>query len=103
MQREYCGADVQMPFQNDFCQGYFCTEHRLAGDHNALKHLPEPAWKLGSEAKENRKTYEGNQRDDFRRRLTLIKKELPTLDLGKKEKEAMISFLGRKGKGLIHE
>jgi hypothetical protein len=79
-------------------------EHRLAENHNcseAPPRTPLGSWevkqrKMGKPAKESSvMVSEGD--------LHVIKKELPTLDLGKKEKEAEFSFLSRKRKGLSHE
>jgi hypothetical protein len=31
---EVCGKDMFMPFQCNFCGGYFCDEHRLPENHD---------------------------------------------------------------------
>ena len=31
---EYCGKEVDLPFECKFCGGYFCVEHRLPENHN---------------------------------------------------------------------
>jgi hypothetical protein len=31
---EACGKDVLMPFECNFCGGYFCDEHRLPENHD---------------------------------------------------------------------
>lgn len=45
---EYCGAEVELPFECNFCGGYFCLEHRLPENHNCLSapaRTPLGSWK----------------------------------------------------------
>jgi len=42
---EYCGKEVDLPFECKFCGGYFCVEHRLPENHECM-HLP-PRTPLG--------------------------------------------------------
>lgn len=46
MRCEYCGKNVELPFQCGFCQGYFCIDHRLPENHKC-QHAP-PRKPLGS-------------------------------------------------------
>ena len=31
---EYCGVEVKLPFQCNYCEKYFCEAHRLLENHN---------------------------------------------------------------------
>jgi len=31
---EYCGKEVELPFECNFCGHYFCIEHKLPENHN---------------------------------------------------------------------
>jgi hypothetical protein len=45
---EYCGVDVELPFECNFCGGYFCMEHRLPENHrcsSAPARTPLGHWK----------------------------------------------------------
>ena len=33
----YCGDMTDMPFQCNYCQDYFCPEHRLPEEHRCVK------------------------------------------------------------------
>lgn len=37
---EFCGEEVDLPFQCSFCKGYFCIEHRLPENHMCLRTPP---------------------------------------------------------------
>ncbi|MEM3770401.1 MAG: zinc finger AN1 domain-containing stress-associated protein [Candidatus Bathyarchaeia archaeon] len=45
-QCEYCGKEVDLPFECKFCGGYYCLEHRLPESHSC-PNLP-PRTPLGS-------------------------------------------------------
>jgi len=45
---EFCGEQIDLPFQCPFCNGYFCIQHRLPENHsciNAPPRTPLGSWK----------------------------------------------------------
>lgn len=87
MKCEFCDFETQIPFTCNFCQGHFCSEHRLPENHNCSG--APPRLPLGSyESKQilaKKPTTEKNEfvsEGDFH----FVRKQLPTFEMPKKKK-----------------
>ena len=101
MKCKYCGKEVELPYQCNFCQNYFCMEHRLPENHACVEAPPRTplgSWQTRKEMKRIRAEKEA-QSDKFASEgdFHFIKKELPMFTLSKnKKKKSKFSFLRRK-------
>jgi hypothetical protein len=114
MKCEICGRYVELPFECSFCQGHFCTEHRLPENHDCQE-APERS-PLGSwEAKQ--RMIEQKEKATREKSMMVsegefhfIKKELPVFEMPKgdfkegntamRKSRSRVGFLKRRKKGV---
>ena len=92
-----CGEEVLLPFRCNYCQNYYCLQHRLPESHNCAN-LPKKAPLGSSQTKKEIAAAQAEQKQQPQNPAS-AKRELPTFRFNKdSKKKTKMAFPKRKRK-----